>query len=105
MVGGPWSGYACFAGLGPGEVSVGGRKVVGLSQRRTRQGAVFHCALHLTIAPSALAALLVLDDSRRADAAEALDALAAPLSELVGMPPVTSPEVETALLACMRSAV
>lgn len=33
----------CFAGLGPGEVSAGGRKVVGLSQRRTREGARFQC--------------------------------------------------------------
>lgn len=35
----------CFAGLGPGEVLVGGRKVVGLSQRRTRDGARFQCLL------------------------------------------------------------
>ena len=32
---------ACFAGLGPGEVRLGGRKVVGLSQRRDRRGAWF----------------------------------------------------------------
>src|SRR5947208_1991150 len=32
----PWSASVCFAGLGPGEVTVDGRKVVGLSQRRTR---------------------------------------------------------------------
>ncbi len=31
----------CFAGLGPGEVTLGGRKVVGLSQRRVRAGARF----------------------------------------------------------------
>lgn len=35
----------CFAGIGPGEVTVGGRKVVGLSQRRTREAARFQCAL------------------------------------------------------------
>src|SRR5690606_10658151 len=28
----PWSELVCFAGLGPGEVTVGGRKVVGVSQ-------------------------------------------------------------------------
>lgn len=33
-----WSGLVCFAGVGPGEVLVGGRKLVGLSQRRTRHG-------------------------------------------------------------------
>ena len=33
-----WSDRVCFAGLGAGEVTVGGRKVVGISQRRTRAG-------------------------------------------------------------------
>lgn len=31
-----WGRLVCFAGRGPGEVSVGGRKVVGVSQRRSR---------------------------------------------------------------------
>lgn len=35
----------CFAGLGPGEVTVAGRKVVGLSLRRWREGARFQCAM------------------------------------------------------------
>jgi lipoate-protein ligase A len=34
----PWSDHVCFAGIGPGEVLAGGRKLVGLSQRRTRDG-------------------------------------------------------------------
>lgn len=38
MVCTPWSGLVCFAGVGPGEVLVGGRKFLGLSQRRTRHG-------------------------------------------------------------------
>ncbi|HZB41266.1 MAG TPA: hypothetical protein VE487_09895 [Ilumatobacter sp.] len=38
MVTTPWSELVCFAGLGPGEVLLDGRKLVGLSQRRTRQG-------------------------------------------------------------------
>jgi lipoate-protein ligase A len=33
-----WSELVCFAGLGPGELSLDGRKLVGLSQRRTRNG-------------------------------------------------------------------
>lgn len=36
-----WGRVICFAGLGPGEVVVNGRKVVGLSQRRTRDMARF----------------------------------------------------------------
>ena len=31
-----WGRLVCFAGTGPGEVFVGGRKVVGVSQRRSR---------------------------------------------------------------------
>ncbi|MCY4421629.1 MAG: hypothetical protein OXC06_01020 [Acidimicrobiaceae bacterium] len=31
-----WGRLVCFAGMGPGEVSVNGRKVVGVSQRRSR---------------------------------------------------------------------
>ena len=31
-----WGRLACFAGSGPGEVFTGGRKVIGVSQRRTR---------------------------------------------------------------------
>lgn len=38
MVRTAWSELVCFAGLGPGEVLLDGRKLVGLSQRRTRHG-------------------------------------------------------------------
>lgn len=46
---GPLEGAAagrllCFASLGPGEVTVEGRKVVGISQRRTRDAARFQSA-------------------------------------------------------------
>jgi len=34
----------CFVGRGPGEVTVDGRKLVGISQRRTRDWARFQCA-------------------------------------------------------------
>lgn len=46
MVGSPWSELVCFAGVGPGEVLLGGRKLVGLSQRRTRHGARVQGQLH-----------------------------------------------------------
>jgi lipoate-protein ligase A len=48
MVRTDWSPVLCFAGLGPGEVTVAGRKVVGISQRRTRSGARFQCAVMAT---------------------------------------------------------
>lgn len=38
MVTTPWSDLVCFAGIGPGEILVGGRKFLGLSQRRNRHG-------------------------------------------------------------------
>jgi lipoate-protein ligase A len=41
-----WSPLVCFAGVGPGEVLVGGRKLVGLSQRRTRHGARIQGLVH-----------------------------------------------------------
>lgn len=75
-----WSDLVCFAGLGPGEVTLGGAKVVGISQRRTRAGTRFQCALVHHWAPAALGALLALSDTDRAgmaldlaDAAVGLD--------------------------------
>lgn len=38
MVCTPWSDLVCFAGVGPGEVLLDGRKFLGLSQRRNRHG-------------------------------------------------------------------
>lgn len=58
-----WSAQVCFAGLGPGEVTIGGRKAVGLAQRRTREGALFQCAVHRTWDPWTLAAGLGLPSS------------------------------------------
>lgn len=40
------SSLVCFAGRGPGEVFDAGRKLVGVSQRRTRDWARFQCVVH-----------------------------------------------------------
>jgi lipoate---protein ligase len=69
----PWSRLVCFDGLGPGEVTVDGRKVVGLSQRRTRVGVRFQCAAYRRFDPSAIGALLNLDDTDRSSLAESLE--------------------------------
>ncbi|MCP4221794.1 MAG: hypothetical protein GY773_00440 [Actinomycetia bacterium] len=45
LQGGPAGKLICFASLGPGEVTVEGRKVVGISQRRTAQAARFQCVV------------------------------------------------------------
>ncbi|CAN5595757.1 hypothetical protein BH23ACT3_BH23ACT3_11280 [soil metagenome] len=47
LEGSSWSELVCFAGIGPGEVLLDGRKLVGISQRRTRSAARFQCAVHL----------------------------------------------------------
>ena len=66
------SGRVCFAGLGPGEVTIGGRKAVGVSQRRTRIGARFQCVAYEVWDPGPLARVLRLSD----EAAGGLDAVA-----------------------------
>lgn len=73
-----WSDLVCFAGLGPGEITDGsGAKVVGISQRRTRAGARFQCAVLLQPwDPGPLLGLLALASGERE---EALADLAPPL--------------------------
>jgi hypothetical protein len=63
-----WSRLVCFAGVGPGEVLVGERKVVGMSQRRTRDGARFQCVVHRSWDAEPLLDLLVLEPDDRAAA-------------------------------------
>ncbi len=53
-----WSGLVCFAGLGPGEVTVDGVKAVGISQRRTRSAARFQCCAYLRWDPVAMVDVL-----------------------------------------------
>lgn len=71
-----WSRQVCFAGLGPGEVTLAGRKAVGIAQRRTREGALFQCAVHRTWDPAPLVARLGLPVAAAvelADAARGID--------------------------------
>lgn len=57
---GLWCKPVCFGGIGSGEVTIDGRKVVGVSQRRTRAGARFHCAALLSWDPAPLVAAMGL---------------------------------------------
>lgn len=83
----PWSKLVCFAGLGPGEVleATSGRKVVGLSQRRTRTHARFQCCALLRWDPVALVDLLA-------------GPLPAPEADLVGVAEGVGPEKGEALV-------
>lgn len=72
----PWSRRVCFAGLGPGEVTVEGAKVVGMCQRRARPGALFQCAVLLAWEPDRLLDLLDLADAERRRGSAALAGVA-----------------------------
>lgn len=67
-----WSPLVCFAALGTGEVMVQGRKVVGISQRRTRAGARFQAMVLHRFDPEATAALFALAKPERDQLVEAL---------------------------------
>jgi hypothetical protein len=53
-----WARQVCFAGVGRGEVLIGSRKLVGVSQRRTRTTARFQSLCHLRWRPELVAALV-----------------------------------------------
>lgn len=63
---GPLGRLVCFGAIGPGEVLVGVRKVVGISQRRTRAAARFQCLVYRVWQPDILAQLLGLDAEAQA---------------------------------------
>lgn len=67
----------CYATLGRGEVTAGGRKLVGLAQRRRRGGVLVQCGLLRRWRPEALLAALGADpdDAEIAEAAVGLDDL------------------------------
>ena len=53
-----WSRQVCFAGLGTGEVMAGDSKLVGVSQRRSRDYARFQSMCHLRWRPELVAGLV-----------------------------------------------
>lgn len=62
LVASRWSKLICFAGLGPGELTdADGRKLVGISQRRTRAWSRFQCSVPLVPwDPAPIVALLAM---------------------------------------------
>ncbi len=83
----------CFVAVGAGEVLVRGKKVVGISQRRIREGAFFFSMLLLAETGEELVSCLRLGE----EPADALDALAA----RSGWLPLQPGAVEEALLAAL----
>jgi lipoate---protein ligase len=100
-----WSSLVCFGGVGSGEVvHADGRKLVGLSQRRTREGAWFHSACVLRWDSTPLLEVLDLTPDERIAARQELAEVAAgvhdvPSSRTGG--PGDGPAVEAALLAAL----
>ncbi len=97
-----WSALVCFGGVGAGEVvAADGRKVVGLAQRRTRDGAWFHSACVLRWDALALVDLLALDPPERRAAAAGLGSAVAGVADLaaeVGVPAPEGPALTAAFL-------
>lgn len=80
-----WSSKVCFAGVGAGEVTVRGSKVVGMSQRRTRAGALFQCAALVQWDAQRLLDVLALAHAEREEAAAALVGAAVGVGPAVGV--------------------
>jgi lipoate---protein ligase len=68
-----WSKLVCFAGLGPGEVTLNGQKVIGVAQKRTREAALFQCGVLHGWDPSMLLHYCLLSDADRTRAYEDLE--------------------------------
>jgi lipoate---protein ligase len=85
-----FSRSVCFSGLGPGEVTAGGNKVVGVSQRRDRSGAWFFTMALLQNVQGALSQLLVVDEEDRL-------ALTSELESKIGALSVSSDVLEGAV--------
>jgi len=78
----PGSDMICFAGLGPGELSVEGRKVVGLAQWRSREGVLVHGCAYREWDPGPILELLALPSARRRMLAVALPGVAVGVGDL-----------------------
>lgn len=65
MVSTEWSGVVCFDGLGAGEITLDGAKLVGISQRRTRSAARLQCCWYTGYDPERLLRLLAVPSRPR----------------------------------------
>jgi hypothetical protein len=102
------SALVCFAGVGPGEVVADGRKVVGISQRRTRGSARFQCLVNLgpagepSAGPAPLDAIVALLDEPAA--ADERHALAARLRDRTAVVDATADQLVDALIRALPGA-
>lgn len=73
----------CFASTSPGEVFAGSAKVVGISQRRTREGSRFQCVLYRRWVPDDWASCLVAHEAREAALSLRVSTVAASSGDIV----------------------
>jgi len=83
MVTTPWSSTVCFDGLGVGEVLLEGAKLVGISQRRTREAARLQCCWYSAYDPSALVSLLAAPHRPPLDKLAPVAVLPAPMAAVL----------------------
>jgi lipoate-protein ligase A len=81
----------CFAGRGPGEVFDGTRKVVGLSQWRSREGALFSSCAYVVWDPMPLLELLNIDEHSLSELGPRLAQVAVGLRQLATPIPDANP--------------
>jgi hypothetical protein len=81
---GGWGSVVCFASIGPGEVCANGMKLVGLAQRRTLDGALFHMCCPLDPPGGELVRLLDLGDDPRRELDSVLARRATCLRDVLG---------------------
>ena len=101
-----WGRLVCFAGAGPGEVFLGGRKVVGVSQRRSRHRVRFQTAARLQPDAARAAAIssgddldeLGLLDLSPTERAEGRTVLASRCTAI----PATEPDLTRALIQALQ---
>lgn len=88
-----WSRQVCFGGVGTGEVvTADRRKVVGLAQRRNRDGVWFHGACIVRWDPVPLVGLLVMPDDEREAAIEGLTSAVVGAADLADAAGVAAPD-------------
>ena len=99
-----WGSLVCFGGSGPGEVFVGGLKVVGVSQRRSRGRARLQTTARLRRPASAEGADRDLDELELLDLAEQ-DRVAgrAAMATRSGWVPATEAQLTEALLRTLEA--
>ncbi|MFN8475085.1 MAG: ligase [Anaerolineae bacterium] len=92
----------CYAGLSPYEVAVGTRKVVGLAQRRRRQGALLQGGVYLHWPSEETAALVGITNQEQSALAEELPRRVAGLDELRTNGAPSMAALQTAFEAALR---